>query len=573
MVALTGSLAGCASLGTPARTVSTESPRIVQLSSSTISEDSFRSAAEGEATADERSVDAHYAGCRTAWERLLEQSHDDARSSELRERYNGQVSALLHSASRCGRLDLARGLRVRAGGAWLTIPVVTRGFAQAASEFHQFRWPPTGGDSMLTRRYGRAGAGVPLVLERHRNESDPVEARFFAKKSYFAATALLSFTADSAVLELVNPLADETVDLGAGPLPLAADLSAPLAVTLEEAPRSYLAGFVEPGAATSAASLSCMNPHQRGKVPLVLVHGLFSDPLSWADLVNDLQAAPGFDQRFEFWVFRYPTGQGFLQSAAALRRELAAAGEAFDPQRGDAALRQVVLIGHSMGGLISKLQVTHSEELVWSRLANRPLDEIVTTEETRAVLAETCFFNPSPDVARVIFIASPHQGSLRASGLVGQTAALLVEPSPDQQRMHEQLIRDNPGTFNPQFARQFPTSIDMLSHKSPLLEVMQKLRVGSGVKLHNIIGVSHAVSLDGPSDGVVSVRSASHPGCRSVYPVSAHHTKAHRALETSAEILRILGGSNWQSVDVLTQEVHQVHPELMILPKRETIRR
>ena len=59
--------------------------------------------------------------------------------------------------------------------------------------------------------------------------------------------------------------------------------------------------------------------------PVVLIHGLYSDPQSWADMINDLRASSQFSQRFQVWTFRYPTGQGFLQSAAKLRAELQAA--------------------------------------------------------------------------------------------------------------------------------------------------------------------------------------------------------------------------------------------------------
>jgi hypothetical protein len=164
----------------------------------------------------------------------------------------------------------------------------------------------------------------------------------------------------------------------------------------------------------------------------------------------------------------------------------------------------------------------------------------VTTESTRAFLAETCYFDPSPDVQRVIFIAAPHSGSLRSSGLVGRGAAHLVEASPAQTAMHDQVLRDNPNTFNPFVERRMPTSIDMLTRQSPLLEVMRKMRLKPDLALHNVLGVSHPVSLDGPSDGVVSVHSASHPGCQSVLAIGASHAKVHRAWETSVEILRIL---------------------------------
>jgi pimeloyl-ACP methyl ester carboxylesterase len=381
---------------------------------------------------------------------------------------------------------------------------------------------------------------VRSVGELKLDDCNEIETRFLATKSYFAATAVLRADAGATVLEFHNPHMARTVETGAGPLPLAADYSAPLARSLDEAPRTYFAGFVQPGTTETAARLSLLEPYQPGKIPVVLIHGLFSDPLSWADLVNDLRATPGFAEQYQVWYFRYPTGQGFLQSAATLRRELRECLQALDPDRRDGALRQVVLVGHSMGGLIAKLQVTHSEEHVWSRLANRPLAEIVATEEARALLAEACYFEPSPDVARVIFIASPHSGSLATSGLVGRGASLLVEPAPATAAIHDQLVRDNPGVFNPEFEERLPTSIDMLQPRSPLLSAMQHMPIRPGVRLHNILGVSHPVSLDGPSDGVVSVYSASHPGCQSVHAVGAKHARVHRTVEASAEVLRIL---------------------------------
>jgi pimeloyl-ACP methyl ester carboxylesterase len=404
------------------------------------------------------------------------------------------------------------------------------------------------------------------VVERCRNDGNPLEARFFPERTYFSATAVIrfgtttgsSYPSKGPVLEFYNPVVARSLAGGDHQFPLAYDLSAPLAQMLEDAPRAYLAGFIDPGGASAAARLQMLEPYQPGKVPLVLIHGLYSDPLSWADLVNDLRATSGFDDKYQIWLYRYPTGQGFLQTAAVLRNELQAALAQCDPQRRDAALRRTVLVGHSMGGLIAKLQVTHSDNLVWKRLANRPLDEIVTTETTRGLLAETCYFEPSPDVSRVIFIASPHAGSLCSSALIGRGASLLVRPQPEQEAMHRQLIRDNPDTFIPEFEGRFPTSVDMLVPQSPLLETMRQMRMEPTVKLHNIIGVSHLVSLDGPSDGIVSARSASHPHCESVLLVDKPHAQVHRAQETSSEILRILA-EHCRSHDVILRG--QISPQ------------
>lgn len=491
-------------------------------------------------------VNAAFFACAEAWEDLRDSNVGDAEAQRL---YCTAVWRLLATAGRHGRIDPLRGLTLRLNGATVNIPIEYCGFAWQPSDFQRLHQPTYGHEPLLEGRHGCSGAGCPLVVERSRRDCDPFEARFFPERSFFAATAVLEFPATvvahdpaqlaaSAELRFYDP--HHVRQTSNDSLPLAADYTAPLAVTLQEAPRSYFAGFIEPGGSTTRPRLALLEPYQPGKIPVVLIHGLFSDPQSWADMINDLRATPGFADRFQLWVFRYPTGRGFMQSATALRQQLNAVVTALDPESHDPALRNIVLVGHSMGGLIAKLQVTYSDELIWNTLANRPLETINTSEQTRGFLAENCYFDPSPHVSRVVFIASPHSGSSTASGLVGRGASLLVEPAPEQQALHDQLMRDNPGTFNPLVESRLPTSIDMLSPQSPLLDVMKKMRLKPGLTLHNIIGVHSPLTLDGPSDGVVSVSSAKHPCCQSVLAFNAPHSKIHRSPKASCEVLRIL---------------------------------
>lgn len=496
-------------------------------------------------------VDACFWACVQEWQQLPAEPGSAGGNCDA---YNIAVWRLLSEACRQGRMDPVRGLTIRSGQNTFTVPVEYCGFAWQPGDFERLHLPPQGPEPLLQRRYYCAGVGCPLVVERVRRNGDSLEARFFPEKAFFAATVVLEFGdlpagsdpaafPASAELKFYDPLHVNRAKSNSQPL--AKDLSAPLALTLDAAPRTYFAGFIEPGGAATQSRLNMLEPYQPGKIPLVLIHGLFSDPQSWADLINDLRAAPGFAERFQIWVYRYPTGRGFLQSATSLRTELRSLVSALDagqsdPGERDPALQHIVLIGHSMGGLIAKLQVTYSDELIWNELANRPLETIATTEQSRGFLAENCYFDPSPNIDRVIFIASPHAGSVTSSGLVGRGAALLVETSPEQAAMHDQLIRDNPGTFNPRIERRMPTSIDMLQPQSPLLGAMCRMRIKPCVALHNVIGVSMPWSLDGPTDGVVSVRSAEHPGCQSVLAFNAAHSKVHRELRTSCEVLRIL---------------------------------
>ena len=168
---------------------------------------------------------------------------------------------------------------------------------------------------------------------------------------------LLALVCGQAACSSLRPCALHCPSNCPGGTPLAPESALPSVQTLEELPRSYFAGFINPGASTAKPQLTLLEPYQAGKVPVVLIHGLFSDARSWADMVNDLRAAPGFGERFQLWVFSYPTGQGFLQSAAALRTQLRAAVLNLDPQQSDPALAKIVLVGHSMGGLVARYYV------------------------------------------------------------------------------------------------------------------------------------------------------------------------------------------------------------------------
>jgi len=511
------------------------------------------------------SVDYYYAATRKYWQEANELNQGIDHSDNAFGQYNACLGELLNAAERYKRLDPARGLIIHQAGITQTIPILHHGFAWEPEDFQTLAPVPRWGHSLIQRYYFCGGVGVPLVVERKRQHALPLEARFFPKSSAFAATAVLRFEnkatgalssameEESPVLEFYNPLAQRRIDSWGNKLPLAVDLTAPLTHALRDTPRTYMAGFVTPGQPDTTAHLQFYEPYQPGKIPLVIIHGLFSDPQSWADMVNDLRASPGFADRYQIWVYRYPTGQGFLQSAATLRQELLAARQNLCPEGSDPALDQMILVGHSMGGLISKLQVTYSDERIWEKVADRPLEAILTSEATRARLAETCYFDPLPFVKRVVFIATPHCGSLRSSQLFGRGASQLVRPSPDQAQMHEQLIEDNPDAFSPLIQRRFPTSIDLLSSRSPLLDAMRKMEVANDVKLHSIIGIFTPVSLDGPSDGIVSVESASHPNCASNMTVGAAHGQVHRQLKTSAEVLRILE-IHWQSTAIHVEE-------------------
>jgi pimeloyl-ACP methyl ester carboxylesterase len=356
----------------------------------------------------------------------------------------------------------------------------------------------------------------------------------------FAATAAVApnpALGGTFALEFYDPL--RVNDYAPG-VPLARDITAPIAYAASQESGAWLVDFLRPEQDESLEGLQMSEPYQPGKIPVVFVHGLASDPLTWAQLENDLRAQPALFQRYQFWFFRYDTGDPFLSSAARLRRQLAAVRQTFDPLRVDPSLSRIVLIGHSMGGLLSKLQVTYSGDVVWQAAATQPFHTIVTDPTTRADLAAAFFFQPSPDVSRVIYIATPHRGSSDATRCVGRLSSALIEERQDWMVRHEQLMRDNPQVFREELQRGIPTSVDLLEPGSLILQSTERLPYRPGVALHSVMGDDRWSLGQGPSDGVVPVYSARVAGVESELLVDARHTYVQRHSETVREVICIL---------------------------------
>ena len=272
----------------------------------------------------------------------------------------------------------------------------------------------------------------------------------------------------------------------------------------------------------------------------VFVHGLLSDPATWINVANELRAVPWIVNRYQIWAYRYPTGEPFLDSAAKFRELLYEAVATCDHAGHDRALQQIVLIGHSMGGLISKLQVTQSQTKLWDAVANRPLDAIRADPQARERLRRLFFFEPQPSVTRVVFVGTPHQGSSWARRIVGRVGSRLITEPAEESASLATLVRNNPGVFAPQVRERTPTSVDMLESDDLVLRAMERLPINPRVTLHSIIGTGRPMLGSGPADGVVAVSSARHPGVASERYVDARHSKLHSHPDTISELIRIL---------------------------------
>ena len=309
---------------------------------------------------------------------------------------------------------------------------------------------------------------------------------------------------------------------------------------VKEAPRQYLRGFTSPADTKLKPQLVMVEPYQRGKIPVIMIHGLYSDPITWVDTANELRQQYDIYQEYQFWVYRYPTGGELLDSAAELRAKLRLVRATYAPAGDDPALDAMVLIGHSLGGIVSKMQVVTSYDLLWRRVAVQPFGAVAAEPQLQLRLSRDFFFEPVPGVNRVIFVGTPFHGSELTRRLVGRLGDELVAFGTEEDLQYDRLMEDNPEVFRPEVTRRRPTTVDLLEPDSPLLVALAEMPVAPCVRLHTIIGTGGTKPLHQPSDGVVSVASARHPGVESELWVPAKHEKLHRHPDSIAEMARIL---------------------------------
>ena len=403
----------------------------------------------------------------------------------------------------------------------------------------------------LRNRYRQAGIGAPLAADlAAAGTGDEAERarRHIAPRAKVPVTALVRL--DNALqgiatgrvrgrIELYPADRATTVEIEGRTVPLELEPSAALAYQLEGAPvwESELRGFLSTSYRLSEESLFMMHPYRPGRVPVVLVHGTASSPARWADVVNEVQNDPVLRERVQLWLFLYNTSNPILLSASELRRSLREMVTNLDPEGRDPALRQMVVIGHSQGGLLTRLMVTQSGSRFWSNFSHTPFSEFAVSAETRVLAERTFFFEPVPFVKRVVFVATPHRGSFRVSALVLNLVRRLVSlPLTVIKGVHEAAQH---GAISLQALGGVPTAVDNMRPGHPFIQALSSSPIAEGVTAHSIVAVEGQGGPHGLNDGVVAYESAHLEGVASEKVVrSSHSTQGHP--ETILEIERIL---------------------------------
>ncbi len=390
------------------------------------------------------------------------------------------------------------------------------------------------GGPYVKERTMRDGIGAPIVaVEREHNTK--ARENFAPSRIFYSITAIARFEGRRCILSAEDPLAEETVTLDGHTFPLAADFTVPLAVMLQQTdPQKHeLWRALNPEKYAHTAAIERLQPYDPHKTIVLVIHGLMDSQATWTPMINTLRGDPVIRKNYQFWFYSYPSGYPYSYSAAILRDELDAVEKRF-PGR-----EPMVVIGHSMGGCISRLLLTDSGDQLCLKIFGRPFDQVPLSPHTREYFRKELFFKHRPEIARVIFIASPLRGSDMATGWIGRLASSFIRSSRISDEASREMLRLTSIKEDELKPKRRANSVDSLSPKSRFAHAVNDIPITPGVPYDTIIGDRGRGDSPNSSDGIVPYWSSHMEGAKSEHIVPSGHS-AHQDPHAIADVLAIL---------------------------------
>ena len=407
-------------------------------------------------------------------------------------------------------------------------------FRIMAADRFQFR------GTLVRERSVKDGLGAPMVIASKGFDPTRHDPFIQGKTVYYGITQILRFNGRRVTAAYVDPLATEEVKFAGHTFPVAADFTAPIALALAELrPRRHeIKRMFNPEAFAASTRLARLQPYDPKKIPVICIHGLGDSQATWAPMIESLRGDAVFRQNYQIWFFSYPTGLPYPLMAAVLRKKIDEINK-FYPDH-----KPFVLIGHSMGGMISRVLITDSGEKIWDAYFDTPPEKTPLSLKARAVITETLIFKHRPEVARVIFASASLGGAEMASSFIGRLGSAIIDMPSQFTGVGRELAELSKKRSDGKRIAGMPTSIDALDPRNRFVTTINAIPVVKGIPFHSIMGdrgrggyLDHRRPQS--SDGIVPFWSSHIAGAESELIV-AHGHWTNQNPRAIAEVNRIL---------------------------------
>ena len=495
---------------------------------------------------------------RQAWQVMQRQEPGTVPAQNALRKYDRAVVAVV-KALRANEGSAAWGkeFQVRGAQPWrVTFDAPVRHGSGRTLALAEFAHCTLASDVKLTgfdRVVARDGIGVPVVLAQpdSRRPSQPFHP---PRGEFLSATAVLEFPAivpghpAEARLRFYNPLKVSTVTVANHAQPLAENLTAALQSSLTDSIREAdgLRSAAPSASGEDESQLFFLSRYDRTKVPIVFVHGLHSGPAIWKNSVNALLADPELRRRYQPACFFYPSKLPIPLSSARLRELLKRSRDTLDPKHHDPGFDRIVLVGHSMGGLLTRMQAIDSGPDFWRSFFAVPPKKVARQVDARTqrVLQGALFFKRTPGVKTVVFVATPHQGSVLADIGIVRTVLRIILFLPKTAKQQVQALAALPPSYVHPTLRGFHNwgveGAENCCTEHPFFVALAQHPMN--VSFHSIIATRGKADFQARGDGVVPYWSAHLEGAASETIVPYMHVCIEKP-KTVQAVMKILKGA------------------------------
>ena len=393
---------------------------------------------------------------------------------------------------------------------------------------------------LVVQQSQKEGLGAPVVINSKNFDITKIDPFAQGKFAYYGMTGLVDIKGHECVATLLDPLSVETVTVAGQTYPLAANFTAPIALALAELkPRkTELKRLLKPGEFQGSARLARLQPYDPKKIPLLVIHGLGDSQATWAPMIESLRADPVFRANYQIWFFGYTTGFPYALNAAELRRQLDAIKVRYPDHK------PIVVLGHSMGGMIARSLMTDSGMTLWNTFFATPPERTPLSKETSQIMTSALIFNHRPDISRVILASASLHGSYMATNFFGRMGAKIIGVPPALATAREEVAAVRKPDADGGKKKRVPNSIEGLNPDNPFLHAVNNIPPTKGIPYHSIIGDrgkggNKDHTKPESTDGIVSYWSSHIDGAESEIIIPSNHW-SNQHPQGIAEVKRIL---------------------------------
>ncbi len=396
----------------------------------------------------------------------------------------------------------------------------------------------------LKARHQDEGIGLPLVGWKSTSPVGQPRPPFQLPNGLpYNVSAVLSFAGATPEWRFAKRWKEDSVRVGRAAHPLAADWSASNEFYWKmcQLDDLLLQNLLLPDRFSEETGLYFVTPYDPDKIPLVFVHGLVSSPDAFKNTINELAVEPWFRERYQIWLYSYPTGNPWVVSSMNFRKKMREACAYARSQGHVRNLRKMVVVGHSMGGIVTRSSVTDPGSTLYNGSFRKPVNQLTLPQDGRRLIEDAFLYEPLAEPSRVVFLAVPHRGSPMADMGVSLWASKLIQLPKTLTigLLDSTLLAVGDVIRGADASGRLPTSINSLSPENPATRTLADMPLPRGIVFHSVIGDRGKGNTPQSSDGVVPYWSSHVRPVASELIVPSNHSVPDSP-EAAAELKRIL---------------------------------